>query len=125
MGDSITIWKELQLVRKELREIKKELSENRALLRQLLTQGQENMSATSEKFEQVLTAIDNATNEVANDLTDLRNQIAGGLTKEEADALGPRFDAAVSKLQALGADPTNPVPENPETPETPETPNEV
>lgn len=65
------------------------------------------------------TQLDEATNEVAKDLQALRDELAsgveGGLTADEATALQARLDAkfgpVVARLQALGADPANPVPE--------------
>lgn len=56
--------------------------------------------------------LDAATNEIATDLKALRDKVAEG-TVTEAD-LAP-LDATITRLEALGADPENPVPdvENP------------
>jgi septal ring factor EnvC (AmiA/AmiB activator) len=55
--------------------------------------------------ETALADLDQATNEVADELDQLRNEIAG-----TDAALADRISAAADRLRGLAADPTNPVP---------------
>jgi hypothetical protein len=66
-------------------------------------------------FDTSLARIDAATTEVANDLRELREQLANGVavTPEQLAALA----AAADRLEGIGADPTNPVPDVPSEPE--------
>lgn len=77
----------------------------------------------------LLDKLNTATNEVAADLDAqraqieaLKAQIAAGspVTQEQLDAVIGRLTPAVSRLEALGADPQNPIPvvENPPVPGT-------
>jgi hypothetical protein len=73
--------------------------------------------------DEVLAALDGATTEVANDLQGLRDQLSQAIAdKGEAvqaaveDVLAG-FDAPIARLQALGSDPQNPVPDPEPTPE--------
>ena len=59
-------------------------------------------------FDQSLTALNTATNDIAEDLTRLRGEVAN--TGISAESLA-RLDANIARLQALAADPENPVPE--------------
>lgn len=59
-----------------------------------------------EKMEELLRRLDNATNEIASDLEDLRNQLGNVLTEEQK----ARLDASITRLESLGADETNPIP---------------
>lgn len=67
------------------------------------------MSKMSE-FNEKMEAMDAATNEIASDLQALRDQIAGGLSADDATAALATLDAKIARLQQLGADPENPVP---------------
>lgn len=60
-----------------------------------------------------MTQMDAATTEVANDLQDLRDQIASGETLTEAQkaALLAKLDSRIARLVQLGQDPSNPVPQ--------------
>jgi F420-0:gamma-glutamyl ligase len=55
--------------------------------------------------ETALADLDQATNEVADELDQLRNEIAG-----TDAALADRISSAADRLRGLAADPTNPVP---------------
>lgn len=68
--------------------------------------------ASQDEFNAVLGRIDTATNEIAADISGLRDQIAGlGLPSTvEADILA-QLDAAASRLEGIGADNANPVPD--------------
>ncbi len=67
----------------------------------------EQVMAKQEDFDARMTAMDDATNEIAKDLQDLRDQLAAGTIPDSAIAT---LDAKIARLQQLGADPTNPVP---------------
>lgn len=70
------------------------------------------LEARMEAFDAALGRIDAATTAVAEEIRELKDQIAaGGLTPEqEADVLA-RLEAAAARLEGIGADPENPVPE--------------
>lgn len=57
------------------------------------------------RVDDVITDLNTATDEIASDLEDLRNQVAG---LDETTAA--KFTPLVERLRALGADPQNPVP---------------
>ena len=78
-------------------------------LNQLLVQGAHIMSKATE-IQAVLDQIDTATNEVASDLQKLRDDIIGGVTVDEADAIQGRLAALAARLTAMGKDPENPAP---------------
>ena len=72
--------------------------------------------ASEQDVQALVARLDTATNSVAATLQTLRDQIAdGGLTKEQEAAAIANLDGAIARLEALGADPNNPVPE-PEPP---------
>jgi hypothetical protein len=65
-----------------------------------------------EQFDALVARLNEATNKLAATLTDLRDKLAaGGMTKAEEDAAVASLDASIASLEALGADPANPVPE--------------
>lgn len=66
-----------------------------------------------ERFDQALARMDEATTEIANDLKNLRSEIAAGSVTDESLA---KLEANIATLDELGKDPENPVPETP-TPE--------
>ena len=68
------------------------------------------MASKQEQLEAAMIRLDGVTNEIALELTELRNKIADGSITDAAIA---QLDTAITRLQALGADPTNPVPEPP------------
>ena len=64
-----------------------------------------------EDFEAVLGRIDTATNDVAADLRKLRDDLANaGLSVEQEAAVLGKLDAAATALEAVAADPADPVP---------------
>jgi molybdopterin converting factor small subunit len=79
--------------------------------------------------DEVLSRLDTATNEVANDLSDLRSRLEQAVAdKDQAvrDAVNDvlsGFDAPISRLEQLGQDPSNPVPDPEPTPAEPTDPN--
>ena len=59
--------------------------------------------ATNEQFEALLTRIDNSTNGIAQQLRDLKDQLANqGLPKELEDAILAKLETAAAKLEAVG-----------------------
>lgn len=67
--------------------------------------------AKQQDFDVVLGRIDAATNGVAQEVRDLKTEIVGkGLGAEAEDALLSKLDAVASKLEGIGADPSNPAP---------------
>ena len=65
------------------------------------------MPTRDEDVNALIGRFDAATTEVAKDLQELRDKLAAeGVS---ADSLA-KFDASVARLEALGADPSNPIP---------------
>lgn len=59
--------------------------------------------ATDEQFEALLTRIDNSTNGIAQQLRDLKDQIANqGLPKDVEDRILAKLETAATKLEAVG-----------------------
>ena len=75
----------------------------------LTQQGAQLMSLTSD-LNAKMTALDEATDEIAADLEALRNQVAGGVTPADAEALVATLDMKIARLKELAKDPENPVP---------------
>lgn len=67
--------------------------------------------AKQDEFNALMVRLDAATTEIAKDLTALREEIKDTISSESLTTL----DANISKLEELGKDPQNPVPE--ETPQ--------
>lgn len=85
-----------------------------AALVQMIHNMEESLMATAEEFA---TRLNTATDEVANDLKDLRDQLQAVRDEIPAaqqaavdDAL-TKLDAPIARLEALGQDPANPVPD--------------
>jgi hypothetical protein len=70
------------------------------------------MATKQEQLEAAMVRLDAVTNDIAAELTELRNKIADGSITDAAIA---QLDTAIARLQALGADPADPVPEAPAT----------
>lgn len=85
------------------------LAEVNEKLDQILLQGEKLMSKATE-INELVTAMNDATNEIASDLEALRAQIAGGLSAEEAADVVAKLDGLKARLVALGQDPADPVP---------------
>lgn len=83
---------------------------NNDVVHGILDRIEENM-ATKQDFETLLAAVDEATNKIAARIQALTDKLGqGGMTAEEEAAIKTSLEAEVAKLQALGADPENPVP---------------
>lgn len=67
-----------------------------------IEQLEERMSTTDD----LIVRLNTATDEIAHDLDDLRNQVAN-----VDPAIAAKFEPLVARLEALGQDPANPVPE--------------
>lgn len=80
---------------------------------QLLTlQRMGKMASSIQVLNEKMAIVDEAADELAKDLKDLRDKIlAGAVTPEEIAAL---VDPRIARLQALGKDPVNPDPEPPQ-----------
>lgn len=74
------------------------------------------LMAVAQDIKALLAQIDAATNQIATRIQQLSDRLAGGVSAEEAQEIQQQLAAEVSRLQALGADPTNPVPPTPPTP---------
>jgi len=76
--------------------------------------------ATLEQFEAALARIDTATTNIANQLTELRDQIAGaGLPAEQEATVLTRLTSLATQLESMAQTPENPTPEEPTDPEQP------
>jgi hypothetical protein len=80
---------------------------------------QETLMGMKQDYETLVTRIDTATNNVAQVLTQLRDQIGSNMTLEEEQAVKDSLDAQITRLESLGASPENPVPEEPPAEPTP------
>lgn len=66
-------------------------------------------------FTEVLGRIDTATNNIAEDLRRLKEQISTGMTPQQVAALKAQFEQRATVLEAIAADTEDPVPETPPT----------
>lgn len=71
------------------------------------------LMAISQQMKDVLDAIDNETTTIAAELQALRDQIAAGMTADEAASVQARLTAISDRLTGVAADPNNPVPAPP------------
>jgi hypothetical protein len=79
--------------------------------------------ATREEFDAVVGKFNEATNAIAARITKLEGTIAGaGLSAEAEATVLAELHAVADGLKALGADPSNPVPEPVPMPEVPTDP---
>jgi ABC-type transporter Mla subunit MlaD len=67
------------------------------------------VTMANQALEQIITQVNDATNQVATRLDALETQLQGVATQDQLDELS----AIKTHLQALGADPSNPVPPPP------------
>lgn len=79
------------------------------------------MAKTAEDFAAVIKRIDDATTAEADRLKALKDQIAGlGLDATTEESIFSQLDAAAARLEGIGSDPADPVPQpeepNPNTP---------
>jgi septal ring factor EnvC (AmiA/AmiB activator) len=87
------------------------------LLKELKSQNKQIMADLAQ-FEAALTRIDAATTKIADQLRDLRDQIANqGLPSDVEATVLARLETAATQLEAVGQSPENPAPEIPDTPE--------
>lgn len=108
----LTLDQKLDLLMWHQQEIKRNLS---ALLRgvaALHTQGDKIM-AISQELQDAMAAIDTATNNVAQRITDLSGQISTGMSQADVTAVVSQLNAEATKLNTIAADPNNPVPPTP------------
>jgi predicted transcriptional regulator len=78
----------------------------------LINQGVTIMSKLQD-INDLIARLNAATNEVASDLSKLREDIKGllgGVSSAEADAVIASLDEASDRLEVVGADPTDPIP---------------
>lgn len=68
------------------------------------------MSQIGTDIKALINEVDNASNAIAARIDKLSAQLTGGVTAEEAAEIQAGLQGEVGKLQALGADPSNPVP---------------
>jgi GTP1/Obg family GTP-binding protein len=73
-----------------------------------------NIMADIQAFETALTRIDTATTNIANQLRDLKDQLANqGLPADVENSVLARLESAASQLEAVGQSVENPVPPTP------------
>jgi hypothetical protein len=80
-----------------------------ARLAALQVQGDKLMSASTEIL-QVISDMNNATNQLAAEVEALRGRVTGGMSDAEAAEIKAQMVALRDRLIALGQDPQNPVP---------------
>lgn len=86
-----------------------ELQAIRSSLHHLHTQG-ERIMAVSQAVLDALAALDKATSDIAADITALKGQIGTGMSQADVDSVVGQLTAKAAALEALAADPNNPVP---------------
>jgi ABC-type phosphate transport system auxiliary subunit len=86
------------------------LTEILSTVERIETKQGENMTQVAQDFESLRQAIDAATTAVGNKIADLSGQITNSMTAAEVTQLKAEFQAQADKLNALAADPANPVP---------------
>ena len=67
----------------------------------------------NEELKAVLARIDAATNNIAEDIRRIKEQIGTGMTSEEVAEVQAEAEALAVKLEALAADTADPVPDEP------------
>lgn len=73
-----------------------------------------NIMASQEEFESVLARIDTATNDIAEDIRNLKGQIEGqGLPRDVENRVLDSLNATAEKLEGIGSSVENPVPDGP------------
>lgn len=89
--------------------------------KQMLKVGKDNVNilkqlkkimAKQETFDALIVRLNAATNEIAADLQKLRDEIAAGADTISDESL-TNLDSNIAALEAMGADPVNPVPVDP------------
>lgn len=90
------------------RDLRRDLHDTYTVLRRLI------MSKTDD----ILNALNKATNDVAAEITKLKESLGSSISADQA----AQFDAIAARLEGLAADPQNPVPQTPQTPTAPENP---
>lgn len=64
-----------------------------------------------EKFEELRQRLDTATNGIAAELKALKDQISGGLSASEAQKVVDDMTPLIERLEGMGKDENNPIPE--------------
>lgn len=76
------------------------------------------MATIEEKFNDVFAKLDASTNRLADQIRDLKGQIANqGLPAEKEEAILARLEGIANNLDKIGKDPENPIPEPAPAPE--------
>lgn len=76
--------------------------------------------AVTQAMRDLLARLDSATNQIAAKLDKLADQIeAGGMSAEDEAAAAAELHATATRLEALGADETDPIPAEPTEPTEP------
>lgn len=73
----------------------------------------ETLMTLKQDLDTLISAMDAATTDIGNRIDKLSQQIKNNMTDDEVADVKAKMGAEVSKLQALGADPANPIPEPP------------
>jgi predicted transcriptional regulator len=82
----------------------------------VIKDNQEKLMAAVKDINDLLDQMDQATTEVATELQKLMDELSGGVSATDAEAIKGRMVPLVTRLQGMGKDPNNPVP--PVTPPT-------
>jgi len=99
----------LDLLMWHQQEIKRDLAALRQAVTALHSQGDKIM-AISQALQDAMAKIDQATNTVAQRITDLSGQISTGMSQADVDAVVSQLNGEADKLNTIAADPNNPVP---------------
>lgn len=78
--------------------------------------------ANEQQFLDILSRIDTATNNIAEDLRRIKDQLAGGLSAEAATRIQAQLESKAVTLEGIAASTEEPVPEEPTEPTEPENP---
>jgi hypothetical protein len=84
-------------------------------LKLVIIEGKEDkiMSQVAQDFESLRVALNDATNKVADKITQLTSSIKNSMTDAEVSNLKAGFGTVADQLNALAADPSDPVPSQP------------
>lgn len=81
------------------------------MLGQILTELRDLKMSAKQQFDELNAKLDAATDEIAKDLKDLRDQLKDGMTSQEVQEVRDTLTAKITRLEEMGKDPADPIPE--------------
>ena len=74
------------------------------------------LMAVAQDIKDLITKVDVATTKIAERITELMDQLDGGVSASEAEEIKSQLQPLVDQLEAMGKDPNDPVPPPPPPP---------